>query len=130
METIDELKKWLNEIGNHYSALKELNQFTDYDGYIYSTYETVRKKIDELEKAKIFLQPDVSINEGLQSKNKKMPEVALPFSDFEVNLYAKCKEQFPDMTNEEFEDALTSWIWKKEKQKQIEEFEKENDNGC
>ena len=52
METTDELKKWLNQIHHHYSALKELNRFTDYDGYIYSTYETVRKKIDELEKAK------------------------------------------------------------------------------
>jgi hypothetical protein len=44
-------------------------------------------------------------------------------SDFELKLYAKCKEQFPDMTTEEFDDALAKWVWQKEKERQIKDFQ-------
>lgn len=46
---MDELKKWLNGIIEHYNTLKRLKGFTDYDSYMYSTIEAVRKKIEGIE---------------------------------------------------------------------------------
>lgn len=44
-------------------------------------------------------------------------------SEFENKLYAKCLEDMPDMTIDEFNDALVDWVHKEVKRKQIEEFD-------
>tara|TARA_R110000822_G_scaffold57267_3_gene144159 strand:+ start:55 stop:303 length:249 start_codon:yes stop_codon:yes gene_type:complete len=44
-------------------------------------------------------------------------------SEFENKLYAKCIEGMPDMTIDEFNDALSDWVQKEVKRKQIEEFD-------
>jgi hypothetical protein len=44
-------------------------------------------------------------------------------SEFENKLYAKCLDGMPYMTIDEFNDALTDWVQKEVKRKQIEDFD-------
>jgi hypothetical protein len=43
-------------------------------------------------------------------------------SELENKLYSKCLEGMPDMTIDEFNDALTDWVHQEVKRKQIESF--------
>ena len=44
-------------------------------------------------------------------------------SELEDKLYAKCLEGMPDITIDEFNDALTEWVHKEVKRKQVENFD-------
>jgi len=48
---MDELKKWLNSLFEHYEALKKLNGLTSNDRTLWSGYVSVMDKIVEIEKA-------------------------------------------------------------------------------
>ena len=44
-------------------------------------------------------------------------------SDFENKLYSKCLDKDPNLTIEDFEEALEEWVNHQIKNKQIEEFD-------
>ena len=53
-------------------------------------------------------------------KNCSIPDVSE--SSLEDKLYNKCLEDMPDITKEEFEEALNTWLQQYTKSKQIENF--------
>lgn len=46
---MNEIKKWLNELFAHYEALKRLGKLTPHDKNCWDVYDSVSKKIAEIE---------------------------------------------------------------------------------
>lgn len=49
MSELDELKKWLNELDYHYKTIQNLGMLTSDERNYKDAYDTVRKKIAEIE---------------------------------------------------------------------------------
>jgi hypothetical protein len=84
------------------------------DNGSFSHYALIQEETGEL------LWSEAPEEEIQQVKNRYIPFVSE--SSLEDKLYNKCLEGMPDITKEEFEEALNTWLHKYTKSKQIENF--------